>query len=118
MTLVRYLFDENCNARIVRGLRRRTSKFDVITIQEAGLAGADDATILSQAAEQGLIVVTHDARTMIAQANVKLLLGSPMAGLIVIPQTCGVGHAIEDLSLIAEVSTGEEWQGQIIFLPL
>lgn len=42
----------------------------------------------------------------------------PMAGLLVIPQTYPVGQAIEDLLLIAEVSSGEEWQGQIIFLPL
>jgi hypothetical protein len=41
-----------------------------------------------------------------------------MAGLIVIPQTYPVGQAIEDLLLIAEVSTGEEWHGKIVFLPL
>ncbi len=118
MTSVRYLFDVNCNARIIRGIRRRTSKFDVITVQEAGLAGADDATILTYAAEQGLVVVSHDARTMIAHAIAKLAVNPPMVGLIVIPQAYPIGHAIEDLLFIAEVSTGEEWQGQLIFLPL
>lgn len=118
MTPVRYLFDENCNARIVRGIRRRTSKLDVVTVQEAGLDSADDSTILAYAAEHGLVVVSHDARTMIAHATAQLLGNPPMAGLIVIPQTYPMGQAIEDLLLIAEVSTGEEWHGQIVFLPL
>lgn len=118
MTPVRYLFDENCNARIVRGIRRRASKLDVITVHEAGLAGADDSTILTHAAEQGLIVVSHDVQTMIAYATVKLALGAPMAGLVVIPMAYPIGQAIEDLLLIADVSTSEEWQGRIVFLPL
>jgi predicted nuclease of predicted toxin-antitoxin system len=118
VTPVRYLFDENCNARIVRGIRRRTSKLDVVTVQEAGLDSADDSTILAHAAERGLVVVSHDARTMIAHATAQLLGNPPMAGLIVIPQAYPVGQAIEDLLLIAEVSTGEEWHGQIVFLPL
>ncbi len=118
MTPVRYLFDENCNARIVRGIRRRTSKVEVITVQEAGLGSVDDSTILAHAAERGLIVVSHDARTMVAHATAKLVVISPMTGLIVIPQAYPIGQAIEDLLLIAEVSTGEEWHGQIVFLTL
>lgn len=118
MTPVRYLFDENCNARIVRGIRRRASRLDVVTVQEAGLGSADDSAILARAAEQGLLVVSHDVRTMTAHATARLQAKEPMAGLLVIPQTYPVGQAIEELLLIAEVSTGEEWQGQIIFLPL
>ena len=41
-----------------------------------------------------------------------------MAGLILIPQTYPVGQAMEDLLLIAEVSTAEEWQAKMVFLPL
>ncbi len=41
-----------------------------------------------------------------------------MAGLILIPQAYPVGQAIEDLLLIAEVTTAEEWQGKMVFLPL
>lgn len=118
MIPVRYLFDENCNARIFRGIRRRSSSLDIITVQEAGLGSADDSTILARAAERGLIVVSHDARTMIAHATAKLVVSSPMTGLIVIPQAYPIGQAIEDLLLIAEVSTGEEWHSKIVFLPL
>jgi hypothetical protein len=55
---------------------------------------------------------------MIAHATAKLVVSSPMTGLIVIPQAYPIGQAIEDLLLIAEVSTGEEWHSKIVFLPL
>jgi predicted nuclease of predicted toxin-antitoxin system len=118
VTPVRYLFDEDCNARIVRGVRRRTSKLDLITVQETGLGSANDSEILAHAAAEGRIVVSHDVRTMTAHATINMAFGSPMAGLLLIPQTYPIGQAIEDLLLIAEVSTGEEWQGKILFLPL
>jgi hypothetical protein len=115
---VRFLFDEDCNARIVRGIRRRTSTFDLVTIHEAGLESANDFDVLAHAATEGRVVVSHDVRTMTAHATVRILAGLPMAGLLLIPQTYPVGQAIEDLLLIAEVSTAEEWQGRVIFLPL
>jgi hypothetical protein len=55
---------------------------------------------------------------MTAYAATQLQAKQPMAGLILIPQAYPVGHAIEDLLLIAEVTTAEEWQGKMVFLPL
>ncbi len=118
MTPVRFLFDEDCNARIVRGIRRRTSTFNLITIHEAELDSAKDFDVLAHAAMEGRVVVSHDVRTMTAYAKIRLLAGLPMAGLLLIPQAYPVGQAIEDLLLIAEVSTAEEWRGRVIFLPL
>ena len=118
MTPVRFLFDEDCNARIVRGIRRRTSTFNLITIHEAELDSAKDFDVLAHAAMEGRVVVSHDVRTMTAYAKIRLLAGLPMAGLLLIPQAYPVGQAIEDLLLIAEVSTAEEWRGRGIFLPL
>ena len=41
-----------------------------------------------------------------------------MAGLILVRQDHPVGEVIEDLTLIAEVTSAEEWQGKIVFLPI
>ncbi len=38
--------DENLNNNIVRGLLRRKSHLDIVRIQDAGLTGADDPTVL------------------------------------------------------------------------
>jgi len=118
MSQVRYLFDEDCNARILRGLRRRVPNLHSITAQDAALGNSTDQAILTFAAAEGYVVVSHDVRTMTATAAAQLRAHQPLAGLILIPQTYPVGQAIDDLLLIAEVTTREEWQGKIVFLPL
>ena len=118
MSQFRYLFDEDCNARILRGVRRRVPRLHVITAQEAGFGNSTDLAILAFAAAEGYVVVSHDVRTMTAYAATRLQAKQPMAGLILIPQAYPVGHAIEDLLLIAEVTTAEDWQGKMVFLPL
>jgi hypothetical protein len=41
-----------------------------------------------------------------------------MRGLILIRQRVPLREAIDDLVLIAETTTAEEWEGKIVFLPL
>ncbi len=118
MSRIQYLFDENCNARIMRGVRRRASQLNLMTVQEAGLGTDTDAAILAFAATEGRVVVSHDVRTMTAFATARQQANQPMAGLILIAQAYPIGQAIDDLVMIAEVSTAEEWQGKIVFLPL
>jgi hypothetical protein len=49
MSQVRYLFDEDCNARILRGVRRRAPALHVAMAQEAGLgSGTDLARIIHE----------------------------------------------------------------------
>ena len=43
--MLRLAADENFNADIVRGLRRRFPDIDVVRVQDAGLSGADDHTV-------------------------------------------------------------------------
>ena len=117
MSRVKYLFDEDLNGRIVRGVRRRLSDLDSTTVQEADLPEASDAAVLDWAAAQGRIVVTHDHRTMRPCAEERLKLGQSMAGLILVRQTAALGRVIDDLVLVAEASTAEEWEGTILFLP-
>jgi len=42
--------DENFNNDIVRGLLRQKPSLDIVRIQDVGLSGADDPTILEWAA--------------------------------------------------------------------
>ncbi len=64
MSTVKYLFDEDLNGRIVRGVRRRKSDLNSTTVQEAGLRDASDPAVLEWAAVQGRVVISHDHRTM------------------------------------------------------
>jgi predicted nuclease of predicted toxin-antitoxin system len=51
--MLRLLADENLNGNIVRGIRRRIDGLDLVRVQDLGLTGADDPTVLAWAAEQG-----------------------------------------------------------------
>ena len=57
--MLRLAADENFNGNIVRGLRRRSPDLDIIRVQDVGLLGADDASVLEWAAKEGRVVVRH-----------------------------------------------------------
>lgn len=50
--MLRLLADENFNGSIIRGLLRRKPKLDVVRVQDVGLSGADDCTVLAWAAHE------------------------------------------------------------------
>ena len=77
MSRVKYLFDEDLNGRIVRGVRRRIPDLDSRTVQEADLPEASDPAVLDWAATQGRVVITHDHRTMRPCAEDRLKAGLP-----------------------------------------
>lgn len=67
--MLRFAADENFNNDIVRGLLRRKPNLDIVRVQDVGLAGADDPTILEWAAREGRILITQDVSTITAAGN-------------------------------------------------
>jgi hypothetical protein len=116
--MLRLAADENFNADIVRGLRRRFPNIDVVRVQDAGLSGADDPAVLEWAAREGRIVMTHDISTLVSFAFERVASGRPMPGVFAARSSGPIGSTIEDLVLLAECSVHEEWDGQVRFLPL
>jgi Domain of unknown function (DUF5615) len=113
-----FLADENFNADIVRGLLRRQPDFDVVTVQDVGLAAADDPAVLEWAAANGRIVVTHDVNTMPAFAFDRVAAGLPMPGVVAVAEALPIGPVIEDLLILSEASLQAEWENQVIYLPI
>jgi hypothetical protein len=116
--MLRLLADENFNGRIVRGLRQREPRLDLVTVQEAGLSGADDPTVLDWAASEGRVLLTHDAATMSAFAYARVRAGLPMPGVFEVSDRAGLGRVIEDLLDIALLSFDGEYEGQVRYVPL
>lgn len=110
--------DENFNGKIVRGLLRRNPNVDIIRIQDTEIYQADDPTVLDWAAQEGRILLTHDARTLSRFAGERVAAGLPMPGVFQVEQSAGIGQIIEDLLLLVECSLEGEWDGRILFLPL
>lgn len=111
------LADENFNQRILRGLKLRIRKLDLIVAQSVGLCGASDPALLAWAADQGRIVLTHDRQTLPAHAYHRIRSRQPMPGIILVSDTMPLGEAIEILELYLECGTAEEFQDLVLFLP-
>nr|WP_205703875.1 DUF5615 family PIN-like protein [Candidatus Chloroploca sp. Khr17] len=58
--MLRLAADENFNNDSVRGIIRQSPHVDIVRVQDPGLTGADDPTVLEWAAQSQRIVLTHD----------------------------------------------------------
>ncbi|MEQ1909396.1 MAG: DUF5615 family PIN-like protein [Vicinamibacterales bacterium] len=116
--MLRFAADENFNADIIRGLLRRKRDLDLVRVQDAGLSGATDPTVLAWAALQGRVVITHDVSTLTRHAYDRVSSGQPMPGVFEVGTSASIGRAIDDLLLLAECSHEGEWEGQVRYLPL
>ena len=110
--------DENFNNDIVRGLLRQKPSLDIVRIQDVGFSGADDPIILEWAAQEGRALLTHDVSTITHYAYERVRAGKVMAGIFEVSRDVPIGVAIEDILLLAECSLDEEWENQILYLPL
>jgi hypothetical protein len=118
LIVLRLAADENLNNDIVRGLVRRKPDLDILRVQDAGLSGADDPTILDWAAHEGRVLLTHDVSTLMRYAYERVGAGNTIPGIFEVSRSVRVGAAIEDILLIAECSLEGEWEGQVRYLPL
>ncbi len=116
--MLRLAADENLNQDIVRGVLRQNPKIDILSVQSAGLSGADDPTVLKWAADEGRVLFTHDVTTRSRYAYERVRDGKAMPGVFEIGHDVPLGRAIEDILLLAECSLDGEWEGQVRYLPL
>ncbi len=110
--------DENFDNDLIRGVLRRQPASDIVRVQDVGLSGADDPTVLAWAARQGRVLLTHDVTTLINDAYTRVRAGEPMPGLFVVGHGAPAGQVIDDLLLLVECSLEREWEGRILYLPL
>lgn len=110
--------DENFNNDIVRGLLRRKPDLDIVRVQDVGLRGKDDPTILEWAAQEGRVVLTHDAATMAHYAYERVTANKSMPGVIEVADDLPLGAVIEDILLLVEYSHSLEWEGRVVYLPI
>jgi len=116
--MLRLAVDENFNNNILRGLLRRNPELDIVRLQDVGLSGADDPTVLEWAAREGRVLLTHDVSTITRYAYERVQAGRPMPGVFEVSRAVPIGRTIEDILLLAECSLEGEWEGQVRYLPL
>jgi hypothetical protein len=76
--MLRYAADENFNNDILRGLRRRDDRLDVVRVQDVELSGTLDPILLEWAARENRIILSHDVSTMVGFAYDRVKAGQPI----------------------------------------
>lgn len=118
----RFLADENLEFAITQGVRRQRPDVTFLTANDAKTVSLDDPQVLSRARELDLILVSHDSRTMydhFAAFVLGLLPGEYCPGVLLVSQErYSIGQIIEFLIDIYDLSSHDEWRGQIARLPL
>lgn len=114
---VRFQADADFNQIIVAAVVRRSPQIDFRTAAAAGLAGVPDAEVLTIAAREGRVLVTHDRSTMPVHFQA-FIRSQSSPGLIVIPQSLAIREVADTLSLIWTATAADEWTNRIVYLPI
>lgn len=86
-------------------------------VQDIGRSGEPDPAVLAWAATPGRTLLTHAMATLVGHALAQLGAGISMPGVLVVSRAAPT-VVVDDLALIAEVSTAGEWAERVTFLPL
>src|SRR5258708_3454679 len=90
---VKWLADENFDNDIIRGVLRRSDRFEIVR------------------------VLTHDLSTMIPARREQLRRHSVCTPIVLVPDALPVGVAIEEIILLNECSIDADWEAGVIYLP-
>ena len=118
MSRPRFLANHDLTEAIVVGLLRREPAVEFLRLREWGMADRPDEEVLEHAAREGLLIVSHDVNTMTANAGKRIAAGLAMPGVFLVYQGEAVGMIIEELITIWAASEAEEWEDQVVFLPI
>lgn len=113
---VRFQADADLNEDIVKGVLRREPGVDFRTASSAALRSLSDSEVLTLAATDGRVLVSHDRRTM-PGAFAEFVLRTTSPGLLIVSQRADLLNAIEDLLLVWVASDAAEWMNQLGTIP-
>jgi len=116
--MLRLAADEGFNNNILRGLLRREPSLDLVRIQDRGLSGEPDPSVLDWAAKERRVVLTHDANTMTSNAYDRVPAGLEMPGLVVASRKATPLQLIEDILFLAVCAEPHDLEGQVLYVPL
>lgn len=115
-----YLVDENTTPALADQLRRRQSGLKVANVGDdiAPPKGTLDPDILLWIETHGFTLITRNRKSMPEHLLQHLEAGHHIPGILTIRPKASLGEIIEDLLLIWELSEEDEYQDQIIHIPL
>ncbi len=116
--MLRLISDQNFSGRILRGIGLRIPDLDLVRALDAGLTKAPDSALLQWAAEEDRILLTHDVNIIPGFAYDRVRAGLGMPGVFLVDSHMAIGQAIDQLVVVIECSTPEDWKDRVEFFPL
>jgi predicted nuclease of predicted toxin-antitoxin system len=116
--VIALLVDQNFNEHIVAGMIRRNAALEFTYARDVGLAEAPDPGVLEWAAGHGMVLLTHDRKTVPLFAYTRVADGLPMPGVFLVSSDMPIGRAIEELLIAAGCLSAEECRNQVYHFPL
>jgi hypothetical protein len=115
-----YVIDENTTPALADQLRRRQPDIKVLTIGD-GVAppkGTPDPDILVWLEQHGYTLITRNRESMPVHLQQYIAAGHHVPGILTLRSKASLGEVLEDLMLIWEVAEADEYQDQIVHIPL
>ena len=105
------------DVQVPRPIRVALREFDVVAAREYGAETLPDDALLDLATAENLVLVTQD-QDFLREGARPQKFGVPFPGIIFAPQRVPVSELIEDLRLIAQVESPEDFLNRVVYLPL
>lgn len=120
MSLVRYLLDEHVDPVLRTQLLRHEPEMTVWIVGDPGAParGTPDPDILLWCGANGSLLVTRNRASMPVHLKAHLEAGCHVPGILTLNPDMTMGETIEELRLIWGASRPQEFQDQIVYLPL
>ncbi len=116
--MIELLIDQNFNEDILDGLTRRDAALEFTLVRDVGLEAALDATLLEWAAAQGLVLLTHDRKTIPPVAHARVAAGLPMPGVLLVSNDMPIGQAIDELLVAVHCLSADECKNLVRYFPM
>ena len=108
--------DVHVPAAVTRGLLLRN--VDVLTAQLDRTTDLEDSALLDRATELGRVLFSQD-EDLLAEATKRQRSGKHFGGVIYAHQLgITIGRAINDLEVLAQAGTSEDFANRVEYLPL
>jgi Domain of unknown function (DUF5615) len=93
-----FLVDQNFNEHIVDGMTRRDATLEFTHVRAVGLAAAPDPMILEWAALHGLVLLTHDRKTIPSFAYDRVAADLPVPGVFLVSDAMPIARPLRNCS--------------------
>lgn len=118
--MLQYLMDENVNPLYTNQLRRQKPDLVIRAVGEPDTPpkGTLDPEILIWCEEYNFVLVTNNRTSMPVHLVDHIAQNRHVPGILILNPDMSIGETLQELILIAEGSFDEEYQDQIVHLPI